>query len=157
MILALILNKYTKCVSSNSNIVFPHKLCNTNIKDKIIKDSAVQYDICQFWIHAKCNNLNHIHYQYLQESNDPWLSISCYTEIFLFVILTNENFLSLMMVNSQGLIQVVFNIGIPILGILIWVCPNLIIGKVKITKQCNSCFNFSVHIVDINLNKKKKQ
>ena len=59
------------------------------------------------------------------------------------------------MVNSQGLIQVVFNIGIPILGILIWVCPNLIIGKVKITKQCNSCFNFSVHIVDINLNKKK--
>ena len=27
---------------------------------------------------------------------------------------------------GQGLIQTVFNIGIPILGALIWVCPNLI-------------------------------
>ena len=25
------------CVSSNSNIVFPFKICNTNIKDNIIK------------------------------------------------------------------------------------------------------------------------
>ena len=64
------------CVSSNSNIVFPHKLCNTNIKDKIIKDSAVQYDICQFWIHAKCNNLNHSHYQYLQGSSMLYRNLS---------------------------------------------------------------------------------
>ena len=47
---------------------------------------------------------------------------SCYMEIFPFGILANENFLSMMIVNSQGLIQVVFNIGIPILGTLIWVC-----------------------------------
>ena len=45
------------CVSSNSNIIFLCKICNTNIKDT---DSAAQCDICQFWIHIKCNNLNHI-------------------------------------------------------------------------------------------------
>ena len=41
------------CVSSNSNIVFSYKICNINIKDKIIKnkedkDRAVQYDIVSF-------------------------------------------------------------------------------------------------------------
>ena len=33
---------------------------------------------------------------------------------------------------SQGLIQAVFNTGIPILGTLIWVCPNLILVKLKL-------------------------
>ena len=35
------------CVSSNSNIVFPCKVFDINIKDE---DSAVQCDIFQFWI-----------------------------------------------------------------------------------------------------------
>ena len=61
------------CLSSNSNLVFPCKMCNTNIKDT---DSAAQGDICQFWIPMKCNYLNHItHYKYLQGSNDPWFCI----------------------------------------------------------------------------------
>ena len=34
------------CISSNSNITLPHKICNTNIKDT---DSPAQCDICQFW------------------------------------------------------------------------------------------------------------
>ena len=68
------------CVSSNSNIVFPYKICNINIKDKIIKnkedkDHAVQYDICQYWILMKRNNLNNVDYKYLQRSNDPCFSI----------------------------------------------------------------------------------
>ena len=50
------------CISSNSNITFPCKICNTNIKDN---DSVAQCDICQFWIDMKCNNLNHIDYIYI--------------------------------------------------------------------------------------------
>ena len=30
-----------------------------------------QCDICQSWVHMKCNKLNHIDYKYLQGSNDP--------------------------------------------------------------------------------------
>ena len=86
------------CVSSNSNITIPCKICNTNIKNT---DIAAQCDICQFWIHMKCNNLNHIDYKYLQGSNDPWFCISYCNEIFPFGTLGNKNFLSMMMVNSS--------------------------------------------------------
>ena len=67
------------CISSNSNISFPYKKCNTNIKD-----TDAQCDICQFWIHVKCNNLNHIDYKYLQGWNDSWFCISSCNEIFPF-------------------------------------------------------------------------
>ena len=86
------------CISSNSNITFPCKTCNTNIKDT---DSAAQCDICQFWIQMKCNNLNHVDYKYLQGSNDPWFCNSCCNEIFPFGTLANKNFLSMMVVNSS--------------------------------------------------------
>ena len=32
---------------------------------------------------------------------------------------------------EQGLMQAVFDSGIPILGTLIWACPNLILSKTK--------------------------
>ena len=80
------------CITSNSNTVFPCKICNTNIKDK---DSAAQCVICQFWVHMKCNNLNHIDYKYLQGSRDSWFCISCCNEIFSFGILANKNFLNI--------------------------------------------------------------
>ena len=86
------------CISSNSNITFPCKICNTNINST---DSAAQYDICQFWIHMKCNNLNHIDYKYLQGSNDLSFCIPCCNEIFPFRTLANKNFLSMMTVNSS--------------------------------------------------------
>ena len=79
-------------VSSNSNIVFPCKICNININKK---DSAVQCEICQFWIHIKSKRLNHIDFKYLQVSNDPWYCISCRDKIFSFGTLINKNFLSL--------------------------------------------------------------
>ena len=45
-----------------------------------------------------------------------------------------------------SLIQVVFDISIPILGTLIWSCPNSIIGKAKTT---NISFNLYGHVIDI--------
>ena len=85
------------CISSNSNVNSPCKICNTNIKDT---DSAAQSDIFQFWIH-KCNNVNHIDYKYLQRSNDPWFCISFCNETFPFRTSANKNFISMMMVNSS--------------------------------------------------------
>ena len=40
----------------------------------------------------------------------------------------------------RGLIEAVFNIRIPILGTLIWACPNLIFSKNKTTVKHNSSF-----------------
>ena len=80
------------CVPSNSNRVFPCKICNININNK---DRAVKCDICQLWIHVNCNKLNQIDYKYIQGSNDPWYCISCCDEILPFGTLTNKNFLSM--------------------------------------------------------------
>ena len=43
------------CISKNvNNIVYPCKICNVNVNNK---DSAARCDICQSWVHAKCNNV----------------------------------------------------------------------------------------------------
>ena len=42
--------------------------------------------------------------------------------------------------HEQGLIQAVFDVGIPILGTLIWECPNLILNKNETTIKRNSTF-----------------
>ena len=49
----------------------------------------------------------------------------------------------------HGLIQAVFDISIPILGTLIWACPNSMIGKVKTTKKCKIPSNLLGHVIDI--------
>ena len=40
----------------------------------------------------------------------------------------------------SGIDKAVFDIGIPILGTLIWVCPNLILSKTKTTVKQSSSF-----------------
>ena len=50
----------------------------------------------------------------------------------IFLTLTHEY--------KQVLIQAVFDIGIPILGTLIWACPNLILSKTEIAIKQNSSF-----------------
>ena len=42
---------------------FPCKLCTKYVSDN---DNAILYDLCQTWIHIKCNQRNYIGYQYLQ-------------------------------------------------------------------------------------------
>ena len=77
------------CSSRNgNNIVYPCKICHVNINNK---DSAAQCDICQSWVHIKCNKFNHIDYKYLQGSNEPWYCLSCCRNIFPFRTLTNKD------------------------------------------------------------------
>ena len=49
-----------------SCLSFPCKICNKNVNHK---DHAIQCDICNCWVHIKCNNLNYIDYKYLQGNN----------------------------------------------------------------------------------------
>ena len=66
--------------ASTSNIVFPScSICEKSVSDK---DDAIQYDICQAWIHLKCNKLNHIDYKYLQGSSDPWFCLYCCISLY---------------------------------------------------------------------------
>ena len=49
---------------STSNIIFPScNICEKSVSDK---DDAIQCDICQAWIHLKCNKLNQIDYKFFK-------------------------------------------------------------------------------------------
>ena len=50
-------------------------------------------------------------------------------------------------IHRGWLIKGISNIGIPILGTLIWACPNLIIGKIITTKN-------AIHILIVNVSTK---
>ena len=71
--------------------VFTHK--STECSEQELKISAknvsenvktVQYDLCELWVHIKCNNLNYLDYRYLQNSNESWYCIECCGTIFPF-------------------------------------------------------------------------
>ena len=79
------------CISKYvNNIAYPCKICHVNVNNK---DSLVQFDICQSWVHIKCNKLNLIDYKYLQGSNEPWYCLSCCRKVFPFGTLANKNFI----------------------------------------------------------------
>ena len=75
----------------SSAIKFPCKIRESNVT---YCNQAIQCDLCDSWVHIKCNDLNYINYKFLQNSNDPWFYISCRSEIFPFNIVKNKNFIS---------------------------------------------------------------
>ena len=96
--------------STNTNTVFPCKLCNKNINDR---DAAIQCDICQFWVHLRCNKLNLVDFKYLQESTYPWFCLSCCSVILPLGNLTDKgsfysvlnNYHEIYNKNSSGLLK----------------------------------------------------
>ena len=52
-----------------NHVTFPCIICNKNVNDN---NHAIQSDICNFWVHIKCSNLNYIDYKYFQGNNNPW-------------------------------------------------------------------------------------
>ena len=70
---------------------FSCKLCPKNVSGN---NNAILCDVCQTWVHIKCNHLNYIDYKYLQGgSNKPWYCLSCITMLFPFGNLNNQKFL----------------------------------------------------------------
>ena len=74
---------------------FPCKLCSKNVSDN---DNVILCDICQTWVHIKCNHLNYIDYKYLQGCNKPWYCPSCTSLLFSFGNLNNKNFLGFIII-----------------------------------------------------------
>ena len=70
-------------------IKFPCKICKKSVNSN---HKSIQCDICDNWIHLKCNNLNDIDNNSLKNSNEPWYCISCITIILPYGNLTNELF-----------------------------------------------------------------
>ena len=56
------------------------------------RDAAIPCDICQFWIHLRCNNCILVDYKYLQGSPDAWFCLSCCSTILPFEKMTDKNF-----------------------------------------------------------------
>ena len=76
----------------SSIIKFPSKICENNETNC---DQAIQCDLCDFWVHTKCNDLNYIYYKFLQNSNPPWFCISCCSKIYFFnTVKNNKNTIS---------------------------------------------------------------
>ena len=72
-------------------IKFPCKTCEHNVNNC---DQAIQCDLCDSWVHIKCNDLNYIDYKFLQNSIDPWFCISCCSKSYPFNTVKNKNFIS---------------------------------------------------------------
>ena len=66
------------------NIKHPKFLCRMCTKIVHDKDRAVQCDLCELWIHIKCNNLNYLDYRYLQNCDEYFYCIECSSTIFPF-------------------------------------------------------------------------
>ena len=47
--------------------MFPCRICAKNVHNK---DIAGQCDLCEFWVHIKCNDLNYLDYRYLQDCDE---------------------------------------------------------------------------------------
>ena len=90
------------CRNTN-NPIFPCRHCVKNVHDK---DKAVQCDLCENWIHIKCNNLNYLDYKYLQTCNQPWYCIECRSKIFPFNSLScDKNFLACYTKTDSSIMQ----------------------------------------------------
>ena len=70
-------------------IKFPCKICKKSVHSN---HKSIQCDLCDNWIHLKCNKLNDTDYNSLKASNEPWYCISCTNIILPFGNLTNEQF-----------------------------------------------------------------
>lgn len=59
----------------------PCGICHKSVK---INHRATQCDICQLWIHIKCNDISKTDYQVLQSSEEVWYCKKCLSSVFPF-------------------------------------------------------------------------
>ena len=78
-------------INKQGEPIFPCKLCPKNVTDN---DNAILCDLCQTWVHIKCNHLNYMDYKYLHGCNEPWYCLPCSKTLFSFGSLSYQNFLN---------------------------------------------------------------
>ena len=67
---------------NTSNPKFISRICVENVHDK---DKDIQCEVCDIWVHIKCNNLNYLDFRYLQYSGKSWNCIEYFSVIFLSI------------------------------------------------------------------------
>ena len=66
-------------------------ICEKTIDDD--KESSILCDICNSWIHLKCNHLSFFDFQHVSgNNNDSWFCFKCTCKIFPIGNLNNQNF-----------------------------------------------------------------
>ena len=86
------INSKNNSSSNKGEPIFHCNLCPKNVTDN---DNAVLCDLCQTWVHIKCNHLSCLDRKYLQGCNKPWYWLSCTNTLFPFGNLNNQSFLNL--------------------------------------------------------------
>ena len=66
--------------------------CRICLKSVHRNHKAIQCDICDQWIHIKCNNLDNTNYNVLKNSTNPWFCATCTADAIPFQNLNNEQF-----------------------------------------------------------------
>ena len=75
------------------NFVFPCGVCGKRVGKRM---RAIQCDLCNYWNHIKCDEIDPTHYETLKKSDDSVLHYCklCKEEIFPFQSLQNENYIA---------------------------------------------------------------
>ena len=70
---------------------FPSKICSKSIAKN---NKAICCDLCDIWVHTKCNKINAATYNMLQNDETKWWCIECSIDIFPFSSLNKVEFFS---------------------------------------------------------------
>ena len=79
---------------------YPFGVCEKSIDDS--KQSSIFCDLCKFWVHTKCNQLNFLDFQHIKACTEPWFCFKCISDLFPFGTLNNQNFSSFVLNNKNS-------------------------------------------------------
>ena len=71
-------------------VQFPCAICK---KAVAVSHKAVCCDICNQWVHKKCNNLDDNTYNLLRQDDNPWFCFACNKSIMPFSSVSENNYL----------------------------------------------------------------
>ena len=74
---------------TNVNSKYPCGICSKNVNGN---HRAVKCDLCNYWVHIKCDKIEPTHYEVLKKSEDPYFCTPCKEEIIPFQKLSNQQF-----------------------------------------------------------------
>ena len=88
------------CQYSKNMAHYPCGVCEKSIDDS--KQSSIFCDLCKFWVHTKCNQLNFLDFQHIKACTEPWFCFKCISDLFPFGTLNNQNFSSFVLNNKNS-------------------------------------------------------
>ena len=78
---------------------YPCAVCEKSIDDS--KQSSIFCDLCKFWVHTKCSQLNFLDFQHIKACTDPWFCFKYISDLFPFGTLNNRNLSSFVLNNKN--------------------------------------------------------